>query len=121
MVVGNLNRQFVGLKIKGFRRIQRGGDYRCFDGSKESEVTVRVTTAEQVKLVDVTGFEPATPCLQNSLATSRNSRGFNHSIEYPKLSSPARQWLDGCECGRLHVGSLQKSLQSSAIEKGATA
>jgi hypothetical protein len=76
MVVGNLNRQFVGLKIKGFRRIQRGGDYRCFDGSKESEVTVRVTTAEQVKLVDVTGFEPATPCLQSRTIAYNSSVRF---------------------------------------------
>jgi hypothetical protein len=73
------------------------------------------------KLVDVTGFEPATPCLQNSLATFRNPRGFYHSIENSNLSSPARQWLDVCECSSLHVGSLQKSLQSSATEKGATA
>jgi hypothetical protein len=71
--------------------------------------------------VDVTGIEPVTPCLQNSPATSCKPPHFNHSIEDSILSSSARVWLDVCKCSGLIVGSLQKSLQSSAIEKGVAA
>jgi hypothetical protein len=74
------------------------------------------------KLVDVTGFEPATPCLQNRNATFRKRLIFNHSIEKSKLSTSARPCRDVCKCGSLNVGSLQKSLQSSASnENGAMA
>jgi hypothetical protein len=68
--------------------------------------------------VDVTGIEPVTPCLQNSSARFCNPRHFNHSIENSKLSPSVRVWLDVLKCGSLHVGSLQKSLQSSTLHRG---
>ena len=64
-------------------------------------------------LVDVTGIEPVTPCLQNKTATPPKSNHFNHSIENSRLNSSARVWLDVRRCAGLNVGSLQKSLQSS--------
>ena len=71
--------------------------------------------------MDVAGIEPATPCLQNRNATFRKRFFFNHSIEDSRLSCPRKMCRDMTGCSHLHVGSLQKSLQSSATEEGAAA
>src|SRR5271156_6229207 len=71
-------------------------------------------------LVDVTGIEPVTPCLQNSLTTSGNPCYFNQSKENPKLNSSSGVWLYVRKCISLHVGSLQKSLQPSNFLHGAS-
>ena len=68
------------------------------------------------KLVDVTGIEPVAPCLQNSPTTSCKPRHFNQSIEKSNLKSFDEVCADVCRCGLLHVGSLQKSLQSSLTD-----
>ena len=47
------------------------------------------------ELVDVAGIEPATPCLQNSPASFRKSRHFNHRIETSRLTSAGRI-VPGC-------------------------
>jgi hypothetical protein len=72
--------------------------------------------------VDVTGIEPVTPCLQNSPTSSCNPCQFNQSKENPKLNSSSGVWLYVRECISLHVGSLQKSLQSLILltERGIT-
>jgi hypothetical protein len=69
--------------------------------------------------VDVTGIEPATPCLQSSQTSSRKSRSFRHSITNSRVSFVQRMCAGVPECRHLHVGSLQKSLQSAAIQIGA--
>ena len=66
--------------------------------------------------MDVTGIEPVTPCLQNSPTSFCNPRYFNQSKENSTLNSSSGVWLDVRKCASLHVGSLQKSLQSSASE-----
>ena len=66
--------------------------------------------------MDVTGIEPVTPCLQNSPTTSRKPRHFNQAIEKANLKSFDRLCADVCRCGLLHIGSLQKSLQSSLTD-----
>jgi hypothetical protein len=70
-------------------------------------------------MVDVTGIEPVTPCLQNSPTSRCNPCYFNQSKENSKLNSSSGVWLYVRKCIRLHVGSLQKSLQSSACATGA--
>ena len=42
---------------------------------------MRVFRNSLKELVDVAGIEPATPCLQNSSASFRKSRYFNHRID----------------------------------------
>ena len=71
-------------------------------------------------LVDVTGIEPVTPCLQNSPTTSCNPCYFGQSKENPKLNSSSGVWLYVRKCISLHVWSLQKSLQSLILLTGAT-
>ena len=73
------------------------------------------------KLVDVAGIEPATPCLQSSYLTSCKTFVFRHLKEDLGLSSLHRMRPGVPGCSHLIVGSLQKSLQSSANEKGAMA
>jgi hypothetical protein len=70
----------------------------------------------QKRLVDVTGIEPVTPCLQNSPTTSCKPRHFNQSIEKSNLKSVDEVCADVRRCGLLHVGSLQKSLQSTLTD-----
>jgi hypothetical protein len=70
-------------------------------------------------MVDVTGIEPVTPCLQNSPTSFCNPHRFNQSIENSRVGSSVRVWLDVRKCGSLHVGSLQKSLQSTTLQRGA--
>ena len=69
--------------------------------------------------MDVAGIEPATPCLQNSPASFRKSRHFNHRIESSRFTYAGELCLGVRECGRLFVGSLQKSLHFSASNTGA--
>jgi hypothetical protein len=59
-------------------------------------------------------------CAQGRRTTSRKSRAFNQSIENFSLSSVQEVWLDVGRCTGLIVGSLQKSLHSSA-RKGTAA
>jgi hypothetical protein len=68
------------------------------------------------KLLDVTGIEPVTRCLQNSPTSSCKPCHFNHSIENSRVSPSVRMWLDVCKCGSLHV----RSLQSWTLQTGAT-
>jgi hypothetical protein len=71
------------------------------------------TTRKSLKeLVDVTGIEPVTPCLQNSPTSSCNPDNFNRSTEKSRLESTGKVWPDVCKYGCLRVGSLQKSLHS---------
>jgi hypothetical protein len=70
-------------------------------------------------MVDVTGIEPVTPCLQNSPTSFCNPCHFNQSKDNSKLNSSSGVWLYVRECGCLHVGSLQKSLQSRSPLTGA--
>ena len=72
-------------------------------------------------LVGARGFEPRTSCAQGRLLTSRKQSVFNHSIENLRLISSRRMCLGVRGCIHLHAGSLQKSLQSRAMEKGAAA
>src|SRR5271170_5132733 len=72
-------------------------------------------------LVDVTGIEPVTPCLQNSPTSSCNPCHFNQPKENSKLNSSSGVWLYVRKCISLHVRSLQKSLQYSATAMGAIA
>ena len=72
-------------------------------------------------MVGARGFEPRTSCAQGRLLISRKPFHFNHSIEHLRLSSSGRVCPGVCKCGCLHAESLQKSLQSSAIENGAAA
>ncbi len=46
-------------------------------------------------LVDVAGIEPATPCLQNSPATTCKLLHFNHSIDNSRLVSSGGN-VSGC-------------------------
>jgi hypothetical protein len=55
-------------------------------------------------MVDVTGIEPVTPCLQNSPTSFCNPHRFNQSIENSRVGSSVRVWLDVRKCGSLHVG-----------------
>jgi hypothetical protein len=66
-------------------------------------------------------FELPTLCFEDRLLTSRKQSVFNHSIENLRLSSSRRMCLVVRGCIHLHAGSLQKSLQSRAIENGAAA
>jgi hypothetical protein len=71
------------------------------------------------KVVDVTGFEPATPCLQNTFGLSRKSHIFTQSIHTSSFDHHRLMCVVVRKCGRLYVGSLQKSLQSFATTAGA--
>jgi hypothetical protein len=72
-------------------------------------------------MVDVTGIEPVTPCLQNSPLVFRNTFFLSYLEHSSKLSLPSRMCPDVRGCGRLIAGSLQKSLQSSPNETEARA
>jgi hypothetical protein len=65
-------------------------------------------------------FELPTLWFEARLLTFRKRLIFNHAIENLRLSFAGRMCRGVRKCGCLHVGSLQKSLQSSAIEIGAT-
>jgi hypothetical protein len=73
------------------------------------------------RMVDVTGIEPVTPCLQNIPTSSNNLRIFKPRLENSRRSATSLLCSVVAECSWLHVGSLQKSLQSPAIESGAGA
>jgi hypothetical protein len=62
-------------------------------------------------------LELATLCLEDRQPSFYKSFDFNHAIENSTLSSTRGLWLGVARCTGLIVGSLQKSLHSSA-EKG---
>src|SRR5260221_6853754 len=76
-------------------------------------------SARDKYLVDVTGFEPATPCLQSMEIGFRKPFRFSSQNKIQILKSRERMCLDVRRCGYLFAGSLQKSLHSSAIAEGA--
>jgi hypothetical protein len=63
--------------------------------------------------VDVTGFEPATPCLQSNATIIRKPFRITNSTEKSALKRAPSMWLGVSGCDLLLVGSLQKSLQPS--------
>jgi hypothetical protein len=63
-------------------------------------------------LVDVTGFEPATPCLQSNATLIRKAFRLATSQQESTLRHDRGMWPGVSGCDRLFVGSLQKSLQS---------
>jgi hypothetical protein len=71
-------------------------------------------------MVGASGFEPEASCAQGRLRSSRKHRLFNHSIEDLRLTSTAKMCPVVRKCGCLHIESLQKSLQSTTTETGAT-
>jgi hypothetical protein len=71
-------------------------------------------------MVDVTGIEPVTPCLQNSQTDSRKSLLFMQSIRASRLKHSRHMCVVVATCGHLHVGSLQKSLQFCGQGNGAS-
>jgi hypothetical protein len=62
------------------------------------------------------GFEPLTLCLECMPASSHKCPHFRHLVEISRLSSSRRACLGVRKCRRLHIGSLQESLHSAAIE-----
>jgi len=78
-----------------------------------------IATRESLKeLVDVTGFEPATPCLQSIFECIRKSRFFRQLIHTSIIKRSPHMCVDVRKCGRLYVGSLQNSLQFFYSETG---
>src|SRR5258708_28364866 len=84
-----------------------------------AEMNLTSALQSEKKLVDVTGFEPATPCLQSMEMGFRNPFHFSIQKKIKILKLPDGMCLDVRRCGYLFAGSLQKSLHSSTIEKGA--
>ena len=65
-------------------------------------------------------FELPTLCFEGRLASSCNSRDFNHRLHSSRLSRFERLYPDVRGCMHLIAGSLQKSLHFSAGNTGAT-
>jgi hypothetical protein len=68
----------------------------------------------QKRLVDVTGIEPVTPCLQNKIFALRKPSRFSNRPDNKAFSSQSRMCADVSGYVRLIIGSLQKSLQCVA-------
>jgi hypothetical protein len=62
-------------------------------------------------MVDVTGIEPVTPCLQNKIFASRKASRFSDRPDNKAFRFQSRMCAAVSGYVRLIIGSLQKSLQ----------